>query len=98
VPAIFTARRWFPTTGFGNIPSLVRRDVEPEKAAFMADSQVSWGLEALNGTISEAAWRAKQGKFFAAIGDARIRAVDVRDIAGRRDCRFDRRWSGRKSP
>src|SRR6476659_2916698 len=32
-------------------------DVEPEKAAFMADSQVPWGVEALSGTISEPAWK-----------------------------------------
>ena len=34
-------------------------DVEAEKAAFMADSQVPWGLEALGGEISEPAWRSK---------------------------------------
>ena len=35
-------------------------DVEPEKAAFMADSQVPWGVEALSGTISEPAWKTKR--------------------------------------
>src|SRR3979490_2391895 len=34
-------------------------DVDPEKAAFMADSQVPWGLAALSGAISEPAWRTK---------------------------------------
>src|SRR6185436_4971335 len=34
-------------------------DVDAEKAAFMADSQVPWGVEALTGTISEAAWKTK---------------------------------------
>src|SRR5258708_36384487 len=34
-------------------------DVEAEKAAFMADSQVPWGLEALGGTIGQAAWKTK---------------------------------------
>src|SRR6266576_1412213 len=34
-------------------------DVAAEKAAFMADSQVPWGIEALGGTISQAAWRTK---------------------------------------
>src|SRR3954447_8105866 len=34
-------------------------DVDAESAAFMADSQVPWGLDALGGTISEAAWRNK---------------------------------------
>jgi pimeloyl-ACP methyl ester carboxylesterase len=32
-------------------------DVDPETAAFMADSQVPWGLGALSGAISEPAWR-----------------------------------------
>ena len=34
-------------------------DVSADEAAFMADSQVPWGLEALGGTITEAAWRVK---------------------------------------
>lgn len=34
-------------------------DVSPDEAAFMADSQVPWGLEALGGVITKAAWRAK---------------------------------------
>src|SRR5580700_8062168 len=34
-------------------------DVSPEKAGVMADSQVPWGVDALGGTISEAAWKAK---------------------------------------
>src|SRR6201988_3593356 len=34
-------------------------DVSPEKAAFMPDSQVPWGVNALGGTISEPAWKAK---------------------------------------
>src|SRR6185295_2455803 len=34
-------------------------DVAPERAAFMADSQLPWGVEALDGAISQAAWKAK---------------------------------------
>src|ERR1700737_1718325 len=34
-------------------------DVSADAAAFMADSQVPWGVEALGGTISEAAWKTK---------------------------------------
>jgi len=34
-------------------------DVTAEEAAFMADSQVPWGLDALSGSISDAAWRVK---------------------------------------
>lgn len=31
----------------------------PAEAAFLADSQVPWGLEALGGIVSSAAWRTK---------------------------------------
>ena len=34
-------------------------DLSAEQAAFMADSQVPWGVDALGGAISEAAWRSK---------------------------------------
>src|SRR5215218_8732798 len=34
-------------------------DLSAEQAAFMADSQVPWGVDALSGTISEPAWRNK---------------------------------------
>jgi pimeloyl-ACP methyl ester carboxylesterase len=47
-------------------------DVEPEKAAFMADSQVPWGVEALSGTISEPAWRTKPSWYLIASEDKMI--------------------------
>jgi len=34
-------------------------DVPADDAAFMADSQVPWGVDALGGLISQAAWRVK---------------------------------------
>jgi pimeloyl-ACP methyl ester carboxylesterase len=34
-------------------------DVDPDVAAFMADSQVPWGLEALTGAVSDPAWKHK---------------------------------------
>jgi hypothetical protein len=33
--------------------------VNAEAAVFMADSQVPCGVEALNGTVSQAAWKMK---------------------------------------
>jgi len=53
-----------PVDGFllldkGKFPASFAGDVSPEKAEFMADSQVPWGVDALGGTISEAAWKAK---------------------------------------
>jgi len=47
-------------------------DVDAEKAAFMADSQVPWGLEALNGAVSEAAWRTKPSWYLVATDDKMI--------------------------
>src|ERR1700743_1049430 len=34
-------------------------DVDPELAAFMGKSQVPWGLDALNGEVTKAAWQNK---------------------------------------
>ena len=47
-------------------------DVEPEKAEFMADSQVPWGVEALSGTISEPAWKTKPSWYLVATDDKMI--------------------------
>src|SRR5229473_2245690 len=47
-------------------------DVEPEKAAFMADSQVPWGVEALAGTISEPAWKTKPSWYLLTTEDKMI--------------------------
>jgi pimeloyl-ACP methyl ester carboxylesterase len=53
-----------PVDGFllldkAKFPASFAGDVSPEQAEFMADSQVPWGVNALGGTISEAAWKAK---------------------------------------
>ena len=34
-------------------------DVDPKTAAFMAESQVPWGVDALGGAVTEPAWKAK---------------------------------------
>lgn len=47
-------------------------DVAPDRAAFMADSQVPWGVEALNGTISKAAWKTKPSWYLVATEDKMI--------------------------
>src|SRR6266436_2677500 len=53
-----------PVDGFllldrAKFPASFAADVSREKAEFMADSQVPWGVNAVGGTISEAAWKAK---------------------------------------
>src|SRR6188472_2413706 len=47
-------------------------DVAPDSAAFMADSQVPWGLEALNGAVSEPAWRTKPSWYLVSTEDKMI--------------------------
>jgi pimeloyl-ACP methyl ester carboxylesterase len=47
-------------------------DLSPSDAAFMADSQVPWGLDALNGAVSEPAWRAKPSWYLVATEDRMI--------------------------
>ena len=47
-------------------------DLPAELAAFMADSQVPWGVEALNGAVSEPAWRSKPSWYLVATDDRMI--------------------------
>jgi pimeloyl-ACP methyl ester carboxylesterase len=47
-------------------------DVSAEAAAFMADSQVPWGVEALSGTISQPAWRTKPSWYLVTTEDKMI--------------------------
>ena len=47
-------------------------DVGADEAAFMADSQVPWGVEALGGTISEPAWKAKKSWYLLTTEDKMI--------------------------
>lgn len=48
---LFLDRAKFPASFAGDLP--------PQDAAFLANSQVPWGLDAVGGAISEAAWRVK---------------------------------------
>jgi pimeloyl-ACP methyl ester carboxylesterase len=47
-------------------------DVDPQKAAFMADSQVPWGLDALNGAVGVPSWKAKPSWYLVAKDDRMI--------------------------
>ena len=58
-------------------------DVSAEEAAFMADSQVPWGVEALSGTISEPAWRSKPSWYLVATEDRMIPPAAQRSMSER---------------
>jgi pimeloyl-ACP methyl ester carboxylesterase len=47
-------------------------DLPPLQAAFMADSQLPWGLDALGGVVSEPAWRVKPSWYLVATDDRMI--------------------------
>jgi pimeloyl-ACP methyl ester carboxylesterase len=47
-------------------------DVQADLAAFMADSQVPWGVDALNGAVTEPAWRSKPSWYLVASDDRMI--------------------------
>jgi pimeloyl-ACP methyl ester carboxylesterase len=47
-------------------------DIPAEQAAFMADSQVPWGVAALSGAVSEPAWREKPSWYLVATEDRMI--------------------------
>ena len=53
-------------------PASFAGDLDIEKATFMADSQVPWGLDALNGAISEPAWKTKPSWYLVVTDDKMI--------------------------
>ena len=58
-------------------------DVEPGLAAFMADSQVPWGVEALGGAVSNPAWRSKPSWYLVSTDDKMIPPPAQRSMAKR---------------
>ena len=64
-------------------PASFAADVDAEKAAFMADSQVPWGVAALSGAISEPAWKTKPSWYLVATEDKMIPPVAQRSMSKR---------------
>jgi pimeloyl-ACP methyl ester carboxylesterase len=64
-------------------PASFAGDVEKGKAAFMADSQVPWGVEALSGTISDPAWKHKPSWYLLVTDDKMIPIAAQRLMAKR---------------
>jgi pimeloyl-ACP methyl ester carboxylesterase len=58
-------------------------DVDTEKAEFMADSQVPWGVEALSGSIIQPAWKTKPSWYLVATDDRMIPPPAQRFMAKR---------------
>jgi pimeloyl-ACP methyl ester carboxylesterase len=58
-------------------------DVPAGEAAFMADSQVPWGVEALNGAVTEPAWRSRPSWYMVTTEDRMIPPPAQRTMAER---------------
>ena len=58
-------------------------DLSAEQAAFMADSQVPWGVDALGGAISEPAWRSKPSWYLVTTEDRMIPPPAQRQMSAR---------------
>jgi len=72
VPPILPPQDGFLFLDSAKFPAAFAADVAKDKAEFMANSQVPWGLEALNGAISEPAWKAKPSWYLIATDDKMI--------------------------
>jgi len=72
VPPILPPQDGFLMLDKAKFPEAFAADVEPKKAAFMADSQIPWGLEALAGAVTTPAWKAKPSWYLVATTDKMI--------------------------
>ena len=61
---LFLDRAKFPASFAGDLPA--------KQAAFMADSQVPWGVDALGGQIANPAWRTKPSWYLITTEDKMI--------------------------
>ncbi len=73
-----------PAPRQGEVRRVVRgRPRRPSAAAFMADSQVPWGVEALNGADRQPAWKTKPSWYLVATDDRMIPPAAQRQMSKR---------------
>ena len=72
VPPILPPQDGFLFLDREKFPASFAADVSAEQAAFMADSQVPWGVDALGGSITDPAWRTKPSWYLVATEDRMI--------------------------
>src|SRR6201999_3427035 len=66
VPPILPPRDGFLLLDKARFAASFAADVEPQKADFMARSQVPWGLDALQGAVTDPAWKTKPSFYLVA--------------------------------
>jgi len=72
VPPIEPAGEGFLGLNKAQFRASFAADVSAEKAAFMADSQVPWGVAALTGAVTVPAWKSKPSYYLVATEDRMI--------------------------
>jgi len=83
VPPILPPRDGFLFLDREKFHASFAADVGDDLAAFMADSQVPWGVEALGGTITEPAWRSKPSWYLVTTEDRMIPPPAQREMSER---------------
>ena len=83
VPPILPPRDGFLLLDKSKFAASFAADVNTATASFMADSQVPWGLDALNGAVTEPAWRTKPSWYLVATEDKMIPPEAQRGMAKR---------------
>jgi pimeloyl-ACP methyl ester carboxylesterase len=58
-------------------------DIPQDRAEFMANSQVPWGLDALNGAVTAPAWKTKPSWYLVSTADRMIPPPAQRSMAQR---------------
>ena len=72
VPPILPPQDGFLFLDKAKFPASFAADVSADEAAFMADAQVPWGVEALAGAVTEPAWTTKPSWYLVATADRMI--------------------------
>jgi len=72
VPPILPPQDGYLFLDKAKFPASFAGDVSPDAAAFMADSQVPWSVQALAGTISQPAWKSKPSWYLVSTEDKMI--------------------------
>jgi pimeloyl-ACP methyl ester carboxylesterase len=83
VPPILPPHEGFLALDKTKFAASFAADVAPEKAEFMANSQVPWGVDALNGAVTEPAWQAKPSWYLVATDDRMIPPAAQRAMSKR---------------
>ena len=72
VPPILPPQDGYLFLDKAKFPASFAGDVKPDAAAFMADSQVPWSVNALGGAVTEPAWKTKPSWYLVSTEDKMI--------------------------